>query len=301
MGDEDHGGALLPGGGDEKLHDLLAGQRVQRSGRLVGEEDLGPGYQAPSQGDPLGLAARQLPGSAPLQPVEAERLEPGSGLVERLGSASSTEQQGEGHVFFRRQLGDKLAELEHEPEVVPAQAAARLLAHGVDAPAGKEDLAPVGLEDAGQAVQQGGLARAARAHDRQDLSCGDRQAGASQRGRGTEGELHVPGLQNGPFRRRHLGQMGRCSRPDRRGQRVQTGRRQIDPAKIGFEVEQPVVRQQRVDRRARPLQLGQLPHALQVGAPLDVQVVLGRAPQHQAPAPPSRTERSGDEVPVLSV
>ena len=51
-----------------------------------------------------------------------------------------------------------MAELEYEPEVVPAQAASLLLAHGVDSLAVEEDLARVWREDAGQAVQQGGLA-----------------------------------------------------------------------------------------------------------------------------------------------
>ena len=55
MADDDDGGALLAGGRDQEVHDVLAGERVQRSGRLVGEQDLGPGNQAAGQRDPLGL------------------------------------------------------------------------------------------------------------------------------------------------------------------------------------------------------------------------------------------------------
>ena len=46
--------------------------------------------------------------------------------------------------------------------------------------------------------------------------------------------------------------------------------RRVDPAEIGLEMKQPMVRQQRVDdvRSAPPL--GQLPHPLQVGGALRV-------------------------------
>ena len=40
-------------------------------------------------------------------------------------------EQGQGDVLFRGQLGDQLAGLEHEPEPVPAQRAAPVVAQGV--------------------------------------------------------------------------------------------------------------------------------------------------------------------------
>jgi len=46
-------------------------------------------------------------------------------------------------------------------------------------------------------------------------------------------------------------------------------------------MEQAVVGQQGVDEAARPLQLGQLPHAMQMSAPLGVEELLRGATEHQ--------------------
>ena len=96
--------------------------------------------------------------------------------------ADAAEQQRQRDVLRGGQLGDELAELEHEAEAVPAQAAALGLGHGVDPGPVEEDLAGVGHQDAGQAVQQRRLARAARAHDGEDLAGVHGDAGAAQRG-----------------------------------------------------------------------------------------------------------------------
>jgi len=52
---------------------------------------------------------------------------------------------------------NELTALEHEPEAIPAQFTASLIAAGVQALAVEPDLAIVGDQDAGQAMQQGGL------------------------------------------------------------------------------------------------------------------------------------------------
>jgi len=137
---------------------MLAGERVQRPGRLVGEQDLGPGDQAAGQRDPLGLAAGQLPGPALLQPVQAQPSEPRPGIGQRRCPARAVQQQRQGDILLGGQLGDELAELEHEPEPVPPQRAALGLAHRVHPAAVKPDFSGVRREDAGQAVQQRRLA-----------------------------------------------------------------------------------------------------------------------------------------------
>src|SRR6266540_3046740 len=73
----------------------------------------------------------------------------------------------------------------------------------------------------------------------------------------------------------------RGSRPHRLAQSTEAGGGQLDPPQIGFEVEQAVIGEQGIDQAARPLQLGQLTHALEVRPLLRLEVTLGGATQHQ--------------------
>ena len=184
--------------GGEQVHHQLAGHRVQRPGRLVGEQHLRAGDQAAGQRDALRLPAGQLPGPAALKPVQAERAEPSPGRRHRRAAAGAGQQQRQRDVLFRGQLGDQLAGLEHEPEPVPAQRAAPVVAQGVQPLPAEPDLALLGDQDARQAVQQGGLARAARPHDRDDLALPDGQRGAAQRRRFAERLHQVPRLDDVP-------------------------------------------------------------------------------------------------------
>jgi hypothetical protein len=61
VGDQDDRGAVLADGGGEQVHHQLAGHRVERPGRLVGEQHLRLGDQAAGQRDALRLTAGQLP------------------------------------------------------------------------------------------------------------------------------------------------------------------------------------------------------------------------------------------------
>ncbi len=58
VGGGEHGEAVGPGG-VEQVEDGGRGRRVQRGGRLVGEQDRGPHGQRTGQRDPLPLPARQ--------------------------------------------------------------------------------------------------------------------------------------------------------------------------------------------------------------------------------------------------
>ena len=159
---------------DEQVHHLLAGERVERAGRLVGEHDRGSVDQRAGDGDPLRLAARQL-ARAPVRasPLEPEPVEPRRGA---RSSASrrrpAVEQQRQGDVLHRAvSSGTSWPNWNTKPNSRPAQRAALGLAERrrCGAPS-KLHLAGVGHEDAGQAVQQRRLARAARAHDGEDLA-----------------------------------------------------------------------------------------------------------------------------------
>ncbi len=131
VGDQHDRGAVLAGGGDQQLHDVLAGERVQRPRRLVRKEDLGAGDQAASQRHPLGLPTGELAGASASSPSEAQLRQPAPRLPQGLGPPDTAEQQRQGHILLRRQFGNELTELEHETEVIPSQRTALLLAQGV--------------------------------------------------------------------------------------------------------------------------------------------------------------------------
>jgi hypothetical protein len=55
----------------QQVQDVLAVERVERTRRFVGEEDLGMVDEATGEGDTLSLATGQLSGAAPLEPRES--------------------------------------------------------------------------------------------------------------------------------------------------------------------------------------------------------------------------------------
>jgi hypothetical protein len=104
MGHQHHGRALFAGQVHQQVHHLLAGQRVERAGRLVGEQDLGLDRQRPGERHPLRLAAGQFPGPPAALPVEPQPGQPRGGpLVGRL-AADPVEQQRQRDVVGRGQL-----------------------------------------------------------------------------------------------------------------------------------------------------------------------------------------------------
>jgi hypothetical protein len=76
--DHDDRLAARPDGALQERQELSAGTRVQRTGRLVGEDDLRLAGECPCGGDALLLPARQLcrPVTEPLG--EADRLDDGA-------------------------------------------------------------------------------------------------------------------------------------------------------------------------------------------------------------------------------
>ena len=98
---------------------LRRGVGVQVAGRLVGEDELGPGDERAGAGDALLLAARQL----------------GGAMVQAVGDAELSHQLREPRLVHRRarqvgrqgdvlrggQRGDEIERLEHEPDPVAPQ------------------------------------------------------------------------------------------------------------------------------------------------------------------------------------
>ena len=94
VGDHDDGLAELADAVAQQAEHLRAGAGVEVAGRLVGEDDLGPGDQRPGDGDPLLLAAGQLRRAVPqpvgqAEPAPTTCVEPaGSGRGRRAPAAA---------------------------------------------------------------------------------------------------------------------------------------------------------------------------------------------------------------------
>ena len=147
------------------------GLRVEPGRRLVQEDDLGVVYQCERDRQPLLLAARQILGVVPALRVEAHL---GERLFGPLGGVGLEIEPGEEfeqllrrqHVEERRGL-----ELDADPGLDPARVRP-------DALAEDGDLAGVGLAQALDHLERGGLSGAVRPQDPEHLAALDRERDA---------------------------------------------------------------------------------------------------------------------------
>ncbi len=166
MGDQQHGDAL---GGPYPLQLVLqarAGESVERAERLVEQEDPRPVDQATGDGDPLRHAARELVRIGILETVQPHQRDVFGDRVPALGLAQSGIEQAERDVLRHGQPRKQPRLLEHQAAIE----ARRRDALAVERHAAVE----VGVQSCDEA-QQGGLAAAARSHDRQEAAGLDRQ------------------------------------------------------------------------------------------------------------------------------
>jgi hypothetical protein len=169
--DHHHGLVILVNRPADLGEQLGRGPGVEVSGRLVGEDQVGPGDQRPSRGHPLLLAAGQL-GRAVFQAVgDAQRAgefiqPPPLGLLAAQG-------EREDHVLLRGQGRDKVEGLEDEPDAIAAEQGHRPVVKRAEVDLADQHASGGEPVQAGQAVQQGGLARAGRPHDRGELADGE--------------------------------------------------------------------------------------------------------------------------------
>jgi hypothetical protein len=93
------------------------------------------------------------------------------------------EVHGEHHVLDHRQRREKLEELEHDPQVASPPLCHRPFVEGVNGRIPDKDLAFAGAVDAGDHVDQRGLAAARLADDRHKLALVNRQVDVLQGGK----------------------------------------------------------------------------------------------------------------------
>ena len=277
-----------------KVHHLLAGQRVERAGRLVGEQHLGPGDQAAGQRDPLGLAAGQLTGPAPLQAVQVEPAEPGRRLRQRLGPARRRPAAAAGPRSPRRSAPGRAGRTGTRSRTGPGAArcarprrACRLRCPSkqISPESGRRMPArqcssvdfpdPLGPMTARISPRRRstGWRRAARgsAEGQHDVACLDQ---ASRRARPRQGACGLLVIVTSSGRSAVIELMASASASSRRrGQSIQR--------RSASRWNRPWSASSASTRLAGALELGQLPHPPQVRGALGVEVVLGRPAQHQ--------------------
>ena len=85
------------------------------------------------------------------------------------------------HVLARRETGDEVVELEHEPDVLAAVAGQLAFVRGGEIVVEEVDLPAGGRVEAAQDVEQRGLAAARRAQDHDELAPAEIQVHGAQR------------------------------------------------------------------------------------------------------------------------
>src|SRR5581483_10711784 len=159
VGDDEPGAGAAPEFTAQEVAEFGAGGGVDGGEGLVEQEDGRFGGQGPGQGDPLGLAARELGGPEAGDVGEADLLQPLHGLGPGLGLRRARSPQTEGDVLQGAEVAEETVLLEDDADVAAfrrqADAGRRVLDHGaVDG-----HPPPVDSQQAGQGPQERGLAR----------------------------------------------------------------------------------------------------------------------------------------------
>ena len=146
-----------------ELH-LLAQLEIERTQRLIEQQDLGPVDQGTGDSDALLLTTGQLVGLAPLKAAELHQIEHFQHALTNLVLRSLLHLETVGDVVENGHVRKQRVALEHGIHV----ALERLLIGNIDAV--EQNFARSGLLKAGDHAQRRRLARAGRAQNRQELA-----------------------------------------------------------------------------------------------------------------------------------
>src|SRR5688500_10572246 len=179
MGDDDDGVAF---GGQlvQQRHHLAAALRVERAGRLVGEDDLAAVHERARDGHALLLAAGELARPVAEALAEPEHAEQPLGARAPLGGGHAGVHRRHLDVARRARGGDQVVALEHEAEGLAPQPRQLVAAERRHVLAVEEVLAAAGPVEAAEDVHERGLARARGAHDGDELAGADVEVDAVQ-------------------------------------------------------------------------------------------------------------------------
>ena len=165
----------------QQPHHLAGVHRVQRAGRLVGQQQPAVPHHRAGDRYPLPLAAGQLIGE-PARPVgHAERFQRGQPGRARLRHRDAVQFQRQGGVLGGGQPGQQVEILEHVPDHPAPQPGLAAPRHPGQRHAADQHLPAGGVLQAPGDGQQRGLARPARPHHRHHLPGPHRQVDPGQR------------------------------------------------------------------------------------------------------------------------
>ena len=155
------------------LHYLLATRRIQRSGRLVGQNHSPAVDQCPGNRHPLLLAARELVGQVLQTLRQAQSREQGGRTLVPCQLAHPRIAGRHRHIVQCRGRADQVVALEDEAEHLAPQRGQRIVVQPRDRLALEQVLTAAGTVQAAQDVHQRRLARARCPDDGHVLACAD--------------------------------------------------------------------------------------------------------------------------------
>src|SRR5918993_1048843 len=229
VGDHHHGLAQRVDRAPQEPEQLRARPRVEVAGGLVGEYHRRAAHQGAGGRDPLLLTPGELGRPMPQPVPKPHRLH--HPLQQIPVGPAAGDGQRELDVLGRGEGREQVEGLEDEPDPVAAQAGQPPLVEPGQLGPAEPDPAPVDGLQAGEAVQQGGLARPGGAHHGAEAVAGEPDRDAVQRGDhgrpgavglgdldGGGGELDGPGGGREGVAGRHDRSCGRGTRPARQPQ-----------------------------------------------------------------------------------
>jgi hypothetical protein len=164
----------------QDVEDVMAGLRVEVAGRLVGEDDRRVGDDGPGDGDPLLLAAGQLPRLVPEAVAEAEPLEGLAGARLALAARDALVQQRRRDVLERRGPRQEVVGLEDEADRPAADRGEAVVGEAGDRRARELVLARRRPVEAAEDAHHRRLAGARGSEDGDELALVDRERDVAQ-------------------------------------------------------------------------------------------------------------------------
>ena len=166
----------------QNLQDFRCRITVEVAGRFVGENQRGIADDGASDGYTLLLSARQLLGQVMDAILKSHELERGHHVIAALLRRHPGQQQRQLDILKRRQHRNQVESLKNIADVSVAPLGGLPIVQAKNVFTHHQQFAGTGAVNGCDHVQQGGLARSGRPHQRQELAAGDVDGDVVERG-----------------------------------------------------------------------------------------------------------------------